>query len=56
VYHENPMHEMVVQIQMENFFVELLYQENLEMLLLIYYVIHVQPKNRYTQIKTKTKD
>jgi hypothetical protein len=26
VYHENPMHEMVVQIQMENFFAELLYQ------------------------------
>ncbi len=26
VYHENPMVEMVVQIQMKNFFVELLYQ------------------------------
>jgi hypothetical protein len=26
VYHENPGHEMVVQIRMENFFVELLYQ------------------------------
>jgi hypothetical protein len=26
VYHGNPMHEMVVQIQMENFSVERLYQ------------------------------
>jgi hypothetical protein len=26
VYHENPMDEMVFQIQMENFFVEVLYQ------------------------------